>query len=71
MPTRFHRLGRALRADTGLRSFSVLLVALLLLGMWVVWAFTMRVAVDEQKQSEQLSPAALIFQLAGKTVGSR
>ncbi len=42
MANSFHRVNRTLRADRGIRSTGMLLIALFLLGAWVTWAFQAR-----------------------------
>lgn len=51
----FHRVNRVLRADHGLRSAAVLLIAILLLGSWIAWAFTARIARYAASQSAHLA----------------
>jgi multidrug resistance efflux pump len=75
MANSFHRVSQSLRADNGLRSNLVLVVALSLLMCWVIWAFKARVTRYESSESARLevngAPYPVQASVAGRLVASQ
>src|SRR2546423_8091744 len=75
MANSFHRVSQSLRADNGLRSNLILVVALSLLMGWVIWAFRARVTRYESSESARLevngAPYPVQASVAGRLVASQ
>jgi multidrug resistance efflux pump len=69
MSNSFHRVSRSLRVDKGLFSASALILALLLLGAWLFWAFRARITDYEVSDSARLEVASSAYPVQADTSG--
>jgi multidrug resistance efflux pump len=69
MSNSFHRVSRSLRVDKGLSSASALIVAFLLLGAWLFWAFRARITNYEVSDSARLEVASSAYPVQADTSG--
>src|SRR3954462_8330874 len=69
MPESFQRVSVSLRADRGVRSPVVLLVAVLLVAGWFGWAFLSRITRFEISDSARLEIDSAIYPVQANTAG--
>ena len=75
MANNFHRIGQSLKADTGSKSVSAIAIGLLLVLLWILWAFKARITRYEVSDSARLELNSSAYpveaNLAGRLVESR
>ncbi len=65
----FHRISHALRRDSGFRSSTGLIIALVLISAWLLWAFRARVTRYEISDSARLEINGAVYPLQANVAG--
>ena len=65
----FYRVSESLRADKALWSTTGLLVALLLIGLWLLWAISAHVVLYETSDSARVEVAGAAYPLQSSITG--
>ncbi len=69
MANSFGRVNQALRADSGSASIVALLVAFVLLGAWIAWAFAAKVTRYEVSDSARLEVSSAVYPIQANITG--
>ena len=69
MPSSFQHVSQSLKLDRGLRSITVIAIAILLLAAWLIWVTTARVTQYEVSDSARLEVAGAAYAVQANASG--